>query len=436
MNQTAEFPKNDRKVIRHWALFDWANSAFYLVIATAIFPSYFEAKADSTIQLWGSHYNSNALYSWSVSAAYLIIALISPLLSGIADRSGRRLFFMRWFTSIGSIACLLLLYFKGMETLWLGIGAFMLAIISVSGSILFYNSLLPIIATEDRYDDVSAKGFSYGYFGSVLLLVFNLVMVMKPSWFGFADEFVAMRWAFFSVGVWWWLFAWISFKKLPQDKESAWGKGWFTEGYQELKRVFKDLQRQKSVQRFLTSYFFFNAGVQTIIFLASVFAKEELGFETSDLIILILIIQLVAIAGSYLFANISKRIGNIKALLIAIGMWVFICLCAYLVNTQTWFYVIGMGVGLVLGGIQSLSRATYAKLIPENTPDLSSYFSFYDVLEKVSIVMGTFVFGLLGQMTGNLRASVLSVAILFIIGGLLLLSLQKKARFRPMVPQA
>ncbi len=411
--------KNVRKTINAWALFDWANSAYALVISTAIFPIYFIAYTPDKITLGPWTFSNSSLYSMSVAFSYLLIAIISPLLSGIADYSGRRKFFLRLFTIIGSLSCILLYFFKGEPQLWLGTSAFILATIGFAGGIVFYNSYLPIIATEDRFDKISAKGFAAGYIGSVILLVFILFMIMKPSVFGFTDTQTPTRLGFVLVGLWWLGFGLISFKYLPKDNRIHHEESLAKKGYEEIKSVFNKLANRPNLKRFLLSFFFYSAGVQTIIYLATVFAKKVLNFESTEMIIIVLVLQIVGILGAYLFAYVSKITNNKTALYIMLLIWILICIGAYFTQGKGLFYVIASFVGMVMGGIQSISRSTYSKMI-DNEKDVTSFFSFYDVLYKLSIVGGTLAFALVDNLTGNLRYSVLALTFFFVIGLLLL----------------
>ncbi|MFQ5446237.1 MAG: MFS transporter, partial [Saprospiraceae bacterium] len=406
---------NDRKTIDGWAFFDWANSAYALVITVAIFPGYFLAVTDDHFSILGIHMTDAALYAFAVSAAYLLIAMASPLLSGIADYGGRKKWFLKIFTAVGSLACISMWFFTDMETLPLGTTSFILATIGFAGGLVFYNAYLPIISTEDQYDRVSAKGFSYGYIGSVILLVTNLAIITFYEELGFAEQSIAVRLAFVMVGLWWLGFAQIPFRRLPPDASGRPQENLVRKGYLELKKVWRALQGLTMTKRFLVSFFFYNAGVQTVLFLASTFAIDELKFRATDLIILILILQLVAIFGAYLFAKISDWRGNKFSIIAMLFIWIAICAIAYIVTTKMEFYLLASAVGLVMGGIQSLSRSTYSKLIPEDTPDTTSYFSFYDVLDKVSTMMGTFGFGFV-QLTGGMRSAVLALAVFFIVG--------------------
>ncbi|MEM6877228.1 MAG: MFS transporter [Bacteroidota bacterium] len=414
-------PLNDPRTINAWAMFDWANSAFALVITVAIFPAYFESVVFETVRVLGVEMESSALFSWLITLAYLLIAAVSPFLSGIADAGGKRLWFLKIFTTIGAISCGFLFFFTSMETLWLGSLFFVLGLIGFAGGLVFYNSFLPIISTPDNFDKYSARGFALGFAGSVLLLIVNLIMVMKPEWFGLPDASWGSRISFITVGVWWYLFARIPFRRLPQDRKVSGNlRQMGRAGYKEIKSVWQKVKGMTQLKRFLFSFFCYSTGVQTILFLASLFADKELGFGGQDLVILILILQIVAIGGAYLFSWLSGLYGNRISLLIILVIWLGICATGYVVASKTHFYLLGGAVGLVMGGTQSLSRSTYAKLIPD-TSESTSYYSFYDVLEKVAIVVGTLAFGLVNQITGSMRYSILVLGIFFVMGIIILL---------------
>ncbi len=420
------FKKNDKKIVNAWALFDWANSAYALVISTAIFPVYFIKFTPDVINMGGMTFSNSALYSFAVAFSYIIIAFLSPLLSGMADYGGRKKFFLQLFTLIGSISCILLYFFKGEPQLWLGTSAFILATIGFAGGIVFYNAYLPMIVTEDRYDRVSAKGFAMGYLGSVILLVIILVMIQRPSWFGIVDEQLPARLGFLMVGVWWLGFAQITFKYLPKDTRKKGTENLFTKGFQEIKMVFGKLKDQPWLKRFLVAFFFYSAGVQTVIYLATVFAEKELSFESSELILLVLILQLVGIGGAYFFAYVSKITSNKISIIIMLVIWIIICVGAFFTQGKMLFYVLAAMVGMVMGGIQAISRSTYSKMLEDKEHDTTSYFSFYDVLYKAAIVAGTFLFGVVDNITGNMRYSVLVLAGFFIVGLIVLSTIQSK----------
>ena len=417
---------NDKKTIRAWCVFDWANSVYSLVITATIFPIYYSAvttvEGSDIVDFFGFRIVNTVLYSYALSFSFLIIAALLPLLTGIADVSGKKKAFMKLFTYTGGLACMSLFFFDG-PNVEFGILCAIIASISFSGSLVFYNSFLPEIASFDQYDEVSARGFSYGYIGSVLLLVLNLAMIQQPGWFGIGSTAFATKFSFLLVGVWWIGFAQYSFYYLPDNpfnKKPA--KGYLFKGYNEIKKVWRSLRKLPNLKTFLLAFFFFNTGVQTVIYLAALFADKELKMAGGELIMTVLIMQIVAILGSYIFAKLSNYKGNKFSLITMVLIWTAICIAAYLVNDKQQFYLLAAIVGLVMGGIQALSRATYSKLIPANTTDHASYFSFFDVTYNISIVVGTFSYGLIESLTGSMRNSILALSIFFLVGfGLLLL---------------
>ena len=417
--------KNNPRITTAWTFYDWANSVHSLVIVSSIFPVYFSATAlnetgGPVINFLGISIKNSVLFSYTISAAFLFTAMLSPICTAIADYSGRKKAFMKVFCYTGAISCSLL-YFFTQQTTTFAVICFWLSLIGWSGSIVFYNSYLPDIATEDQYDRLSARGFSMGYLGSVLLMVVNLLVILKREWFGNISEAMASRIAFLTVGLWWIGFAQIPFRRLPDGTRKAVSpKGnYLLNGFTELRHVWSDLQERPLAKRFLISFFVYNMGVQTVMYVATIFGSDELKLPGQSLIIIILLIQVVAIPGAFGFSWLSARIGNTYALMTAVVIWIGVCAAAYYIQTESQFFALAAIVGLVMGGIQSLSRSTYSKLIPATT-DTASYFSFYDVTEKTSIVFGTLVYGLIEQITGSMRNSVLALLVLFVIGLVLL----------------
>lgn len=409
-------------MINAWSFYDWANSVYSLVITSAIFPIYYQnvavnADGGDVISFFGFEIVNSVLYSYSLSFSFLIVAFFLPILSGIADYTGRKKLFMKIFVVLGSFSCMAL-YFFTPGRVELAIICSILASIGYSSSLVFYDAFLPEIATEDKMDKVSARGYAFGYAGSVLLLVFNLWMIQDYSFFGFADQGQASRFSFLTVGVWWLGFSIIPFAILPSNvynRKPKEGKI-LLEGYKEINKVWHSLKLLPSMKMFLAAFFFYNMGVQTIMYLAATFGTKELKLDSGELILTVLIIQLVAIGGAYFFAYVSKLKGNKKSLLLMVLIWICICIGAYFMQTAKHFYILAFVVGLVMGGIQSLSRATFAKIIPKNTIDHASYFSFYDVTYNLSIVFGTFSYGLVESITGSMRNSTLALMLFFMIG--------------------
>ena len=427
--------KNIPSIINAWCMYDWANSVHALVIVSSIFPVYFSATALSAsgtpeVNFFGTQIKSSVLFSYTVSVSFLITALLIPICTAIADFTGKKKRFMQFFCYTGAVSCMLL-YFFTKETMISGVFLFGLSLIGWSGSIVFYDSYLPEIATEDRFDKYSARGFSLGYLGSVLLLLFNLSMILAPQFYGITQKSLPARISFFTVGLWWILFAQIPFYYLPSgnaDKEKS--GNWIFHGFKELRKVYGRLREQPYLAKFLSAFFIYTMGLRTVMYVATVFGATELKLPSQSLIITVLLIQLVGIAGSYTFAWLSGKIGNIYALMIGVAIWIGICTGAYYTTEAMEFYMIACTVGMVMGGIQSLSRSTYSKLIPENVSDTASYFSFYDVTEKLAIVIGTFIYGTVEHITGSMRNSILALLIIFVIGLMLLYRIPSRKVYR------
>ena len=423
--------KNDKKVIRSWAFFDWANSAYNLVITSTIFPAYYtiitttKAHGDQ-VSFFGFQFTNTALSNYALSFAYLMMVIILPILSSIADYRGNKKVFMKFFTYTGGLACIGLYFFK-LDTLELGIICFVIAAMGYIGGVLFNNSYLPEIATQDEQDRVSAKGFAFGYIGSVILQLICFVFVLKPELFGIVDASFPARLSFLLVGVWWIAFAQIPFKNLPAGNigSKKINKNVVKSGFQELSKVWKQLSSMKFMKLYLLAFFFYSMGVQTIMLAAAGFGEKTLELGTSKLIATILIIQLVAILGAMVMSYFARRVGNVRVLIWVVVIWIGACFCGYYVANEYQFYGLAALVGLIMGGIQSLSRSTYSKYIPEDSPDSTSFFSFYDVTEKLAIVIGLFSFAFIEELTGNMRNSIIALAGFFIIGLIFLLLLRR-----------
>lgn len=412
---------NNKKTINAWCMYDWANSVYSLVITSAIFPIYYNAvttgkDGSDLVEFFGFQVVNTVLYSYSLSFSFLFVAAILPLLSGIADYSGRKKLFLKIFMYLGSLSCMGLFFFTGSNVEW-AIICSITASIGFSGGLVFYDAFLPEIVSQDRMDNVSARGYSFGYVGSVILMIINLVMIEKYDWFGLVDAGAATRLAFLTVGLWWLGFSQVTFSRLKDGKKIVDGQNsFFSKGYEEILKVWNTLGGLKAMKLFLLAFFFYNMGVQTVIYLAASFGSKELKMESASLILTILIIQLVAIAGAYLFSFISGRRGNKYSITAMIIIWILVCVGAYFVTNEMEFFVLAFVVGAVMGGIQSLSRATFAKLIPSDSDDNASYFSFYDVTYNLSIVVGTFSYGFIEQITKSMRNSVLVLILFFVVG--------------------
>jgi len=423
-----------KKVVNGWAMYDWANSVYNLVITSTIFPAYYAAvtgdnndKTIDTVRIFGRTFINTSLYNYALGLAFIVVAFLSPILSSIADFKGNKKQFLFFFCTMGSLSCSALYFFDGSNLIY-GLVCMIMACIGFWGSWVFYNSYLPEIAAPEDRDKISAKGFVMGYIGSVILQLICFVLVLMPNLFGITTG-KASQISFLLVGIWWWGFAQFSLSRLPNGTPSQKTQhdNIFTGGFKELKKVGKQIAALPTLKQFLFSFFFYNMGLQTVFLAATLYGSSELQIPTTNLIVSILIIQLVAIPGAYLISKISEKIGNFNTLIICIFIWVLLCIVGYLLPAGgiNQFYGLALAVGFVMGGTQSLSRSTYSKLMPE-TKDTASFFSFYDVTEKIAIVIGMFSFAWITEMTGSQRNSVLALTSFFIIGILLLYLANKK----------
>lgn len=424
---------NNKKTHRAWAMYDWANSAYNLVITSTIFPAYYESMTNvdnneatpDYVTIFGHQFLNTVLYNYTLAVAFLIVAFLSPILSSIADTKGNKKSFLRFFATLGSLACMALYIFDEHNVLF-GLAMSMIACIGFWGSLVFYNSYLPEIATYDERDKVSATGFAYGYIGSVLLQIVCFIFLLKNDLFHITKGY-ASQLSFLLVGIWWLGFSQIPLKHLPKGTSVKDGQNhsWH-KGFLELKKVWHEVRKQTKLKLFLAGFFFYSMGVQTVMLAATLYGKSELAIPTENLIVAILIIQIIAILGSWLISKVSSKIGNIPTLILCVLFWIGNCYFGYKIpsNDVNSFYLLATSVGFVMGGIQSLSRSTYAKLMPV-THDTTSYFSFYDVAEKIAIVIGMFSFGFIQSITQSQRMSVLTLISFFIVGLILLLMTHK-----------
>lgn len=445
-----EIVKGDKRTIRGWVMYDWANSVYNLVISSAIFPIFYdtvttnafkaryfnisvedkEALASKvlpdginvTVNFFGWEIANSALMSFVLSASFLIVSFLSPFLSGIADYLGNKKRFLQFFCYLGAISCMSL-YFFNVEHIEWGLLSLFLASIGFWDSLVFYNAYLPEIAEPKDHDRISARGFSMGYFGSMILLVICLAMIM-----GFGGEYT--KYCFVLVGIWWIGFSQLTYRVLPNTRKNGnRERGYIWKGFRELKLVFKEFRETRRLKRYLFAFFFFNTGVQTVMLMATFFAKKEIFSDGNDsgLIVAILLIQILGAAGAFLMSRLSGMIGNVKTLGVSIVIWIGVCAAAFVIKTPVQFYFLAGTVGLVMGGVQAIARSTYSKFLPE-TEDHASYFSFYDATEKIGIVCGTLFFGLMEIWFDSIRFSVLAVAFFFVVGLLMLFFVPKHER--------
>ena len=428
----ANFEKGSKKLLNAWAFYDWANSVYTLTIASSIFPIFYSALFLSEIKVVNAfcfEFKSTALITFVTAFTFLVVAFTSPILSGIADYVGNKKNFMKFFCYTGGLGCIGLYWFS-LDNIHLSLLFYFMGLIGYWGSLVFYNSYLPDIAYPEQQDSVSAKGFSMGYFGSVLLLVVNLIMVMSQD--DGESKLQMMRYSFITVGLWWILFSQYTFYFLPKgvSKGHKVTKAVVFNGLKELKVVWQQLKDNLRLKRYLIAFFVSSMAVQTIMLVAVYFGEEEIAWgddaaKTTGLIGSILIIQLVAVLGAFLTSRASSKFGNIKTLIVVNFIWLCLCIYAYFMQTPMQFYIAAASVGLVMGGIQSLSRSTYSKFLPENTIDTTSYFSFFDVAEKVGIVIGMAIYGTIDQITGSMRNAILFLVVFFFVAILLLFRVPK-----------
>ncbi|WP_422859434.1 MFS transporter [Flagellimonas sp. S174] len=431
--------KGSKKLLNAWAFYDWANSVYSLVISSAVFPIFygalFRAAEIEKVTIFGGEIARAPLISYVTSLAFVFIAIVTPLVSGVADYTGNKKIFLKFFCYLGAASCIGLYWFS-LENIYFGLVCYFFGLVGFWVSFAINNSYLPDIAYPEQQDGISAKGFSLGYVGSVILLVFNLAMVMQPAVFGITDnggevaEIKAMKYSFISVGIWWALFSQYTFKHLPKGyKRDGERSNIILNGFKELQSVWKQLGNEIRLKRYLGAFFVYSMAVQTIMLIATYFGEEEINWggdseRTTGLITSILVIQVVAIIGATVTARASKVFGNIKTLIVINAFWVLLCIYAFFLQTPTDFYIAAGLVGIVMGGIQALSRSTYSKFLPETT-DTTSFFSFYDVAEKIGIIIGTFLYGVIAQLTGSMRNSTIFLGIFFLGGIILLLRVKK-----------
>lgn len=431
--------KGSKRMLNAWAFYDWANSVYSLVISSAVFPIFYGAlfrlyEVESVV-VFGLELERGPLISYLSSAAFVVIAIATPLVSGIADYLGNKKFFLQFFCYLGALCCIGLYWFS-LDHIYLSLLFYFGGLVGSWMSIAIYNSYLPDIAFKDQQDRVSARGFSLGYIGSVLLLIFNLAMVLKPNLFGIEStdsqpaEMIAMRYSFISVGLWWIVFSQYTFLYMPiGNRKQGSRKEVFLGGFNELKKVGREIKKLSFLKRYLVAFFIYSMAVQTILLIAAYFGEQEIDWggdteRTIGLIVSILLIQLIAILGSVITGRLAERFNNISLLMIINAVWLLLCIYAYFVNSPMQFFIAAGFVGLVMGSIQTLSRSTYSQNLPD-TDDTTSYFSFYEVAEKIGIVIGTFIFGYIAQLTGSMRSAALFLGIFFLIGAMLLSRLRK-----------
>lgn len=424
--------ESSKKVVRGWVLFDWANSAYSLVIVSTIFPKIFLYELGETSTFLGINFgNSSAIYTSAISFSYLIILLITPVLGGIADYGGYKKRYMQFFTYLGVLACVML-YFFDSNHIYLGVLGAILGSIGFSGSMVFYNAYLPEIVPVKDQDKISARGYAMGYLGSSILLILLVVLSSYPSLLFVKTKLEVFKIGFILVGLWWFGWSAITFKVLPQNKPTHKGNvtSYIKEGLKQLRIAVKSIAKNKIIKRFLIAFACLSLGFQTLWIISPIFAASVIKLEGSELIVIVLIMQFVGIIGSMIFSRISKAKGNILSLSLTVIVFIIVCLAASTTTSKQVFYGIAILMGFAMGGMQSMSRSTFSKLIVDEV-NHASLFSLYDIIEKSSILIGTalvtlvYAFNISMFNVPSEKFVLLLLGVFFIIGLFLLLGLFK-----------
>ncbi len=405
-------PNIDRKIFS-WALYDWANSAFATTVVAAFFPIFFKKYWAASLPATESTFYLGT----TMSLAALLFAVFAPILGSFADLYGMAKRGLVFFASLGSLVCCLF-YFVPQESWMVALALYGLAWIGFSGGNLFYDSLIFTVSDEKHMNWVSCFGYGLGYLGGGVLVVVNALMVTKPELFGFTDSAEAVKWAFISVGVWWFLFSipLILFVKerKPVNKKASW-----LVGFKEVLQTLQKIRKHKTLVLFLIAYFFYIDGVHTIYKMAVDFALS-INLQSADLIKAIVIVQFVGFPATIVFSYLAKKTGTKNGILLGIAIYSVMCLAGAFISTATHFYILAVVLGLVQGGVQALSRSMYAGLIPDKSHS-TEFFGFYNMFGKFSAVLGPFLVGITSLISDNSRLSLLAILVLFVIGGALLI---------------
>ncbi len=397
-----------------WALYDWANSAFATTVIAGFFPIFFKQywsadlpATESTLQL--------GVGSAIASAVVLVLA---PVLGAIADRSGGKKAFLFFFTALG-VAGTAALFWVGQGQWLIAISLFMLASVGFFGGLTFYDGLIVEVSTTSKFDSASALGYALGYLGGGVLLAVNVLMTLKPELFGLADKAAAVRWSFLSVALWWTLFSIPLFLRVRERKPAV-PRGWAESarlGLRELMGTIRDIRARRTILLFLIAYWLYIDGVNTIIRMAVDFGLS-LGFADTSLITALLLVQFIGFPAAIAFGYLGEKWDTKKAIYVGLAVYLGVTVWGYFLQYVWQFYAMAAIIGLVQGGVQSLSRSYFARLIPENKS--GEFFGFYNMMGKFAAMIGPLLVGVTAAVTGSARLSILSVIVLFIAGGAVL----------------
>ena len=403
----------DKKVIS-WALYDWANSAFATTVMAGFFPIFFKEYWNVGVEATTSTFRLGL----ANSIASLIIVAMAPLLGAIGDQGGVKKKFLLFFAAMG-VVMTGSLFFVARGAWHIAVLIYIVGIIGFSGGNVFYDSLLISVAPSGKVDMVSALGFGLGYLGGGLLFACNVLMTLKPAWFGLTDAATAVRISFLSVALWWAIFSlpimiWV--KEPPTHRKTS---GWkmVGSGLLQLKTTFAEIRKLRVVFLFLIAYWLYIDGVDTIVRMAVDYGMS-LGFPADSLIVALLIVQFVGFPAAILFGKLGEKLGTKTSILLGLGVYIGVTVWGRFMDSPGEFYVLAVAIGLVQGGVQSLSRAFYSRIIPANRT--AEFFGFYNMLGKFAAVIGPVLMGLVGVLTGNPRHSILAIAVLFLGGGIIL----------------
>jgi UMF1 family MFS transporter len=407
--------EENKKVIYSWVLYDWANSAFATTILAAVLPIYYNDVAAANL----ADNIATSYWGYTQSIAMLIIALITPILGAVADYSKSKKIFMKLFVILGVTGTGLLFFIIEGRYLLASV-FFIVANIGFSGGNIFYDSFLPIITNKDKIDYISSLGYSAGYLGGGLLLLLNLIMIMKPELLGISNTLMATRLAFVTVAIWWFIFSIPAFLNLP---ESRIGLGKFTlipyvkQGFSRVANTFRNIRKYKELWKFLIAFWVYNDGIGTIIRMATIYGRE-VGIGQNDLIGALLLTQIVGIPFTLIFGKLAGKIGAKKGIYLALSVYLVITVLGYNLDSAIEFWILAGLVGTVQGGAQALSRSLYGTLVPNEKS--AEFYGFYGISSKFAAITGPFVFALVGQLTGSSRFGILAVASFFILGMIVL----------------
>nr|WP_131849140.1 MFS transporter [Baia soyae] len=404
----------NRKVIRSWALYDWANSAFATTIIAAVMPTFFSDTAAKGLDPG----TATAYWGYTDSIASLFVLLLSPILGAIADASGSKKIFLRFFTYMGAISCLLMFTIGAGNWLWASL-LICIGTIAFSGGNVFYDAFLTDIAPPEKRDYVSSVGYSYGYIGGGILLAAHLYFILNAETFGVTTT-TATQISLASVGVWWFLFAIPLFRNVPEkkiatEKRSAWQ--WTRIGFQDVRHTLSKITKYPELIKFLIAFWFFNDGINTIIKMATIYGKE-IGIGTTHLITALLLTQFIGFPSTLLFGKIAEKVGSKVTLFITLFTYLILVCIGYYMQSAMHFYILAGLVGLVQGGSQAISRSIFSRMVPvyHNT----EFFGFFSLTGKCASILGPFVFALVGQLSGSSRLGILSLVFFFVVGIILL----------------